>query len=62
MTTLIEKQTGYFSSFDGTKIYYESRGAGEPIIFVYGIACLINHWHHQLSYFSESYQTITFDS
>ncbi len=57
----IEKQTGHFKSFDGTKIYYEVRGRGKPIVFVYGIACLTNHWHPQINYFSQNYQTICFD-
>ena len=37
------------------------RGEGRPLVFVYGIACLINHWHNQLHHFSKSYQTIIFD-
>lgn len=57
----IQKSSGYFNSFDGTRIYYETRGSGKPLVFVYGIACLINHWHPQLSHFSESYQTIIAD-
>lgn len=57
----IKKKSGKFSSFDGTKIYYECRGEGEPIVFVYGIACLMNHWHFQVDYFSKNYQVITFD-
>lgn len=57
----IEFQTGYFKSFDGSKIYYEVRGRGRPLVFVYGIACLINHWHPQVNYFSQAYQTICFD-
>ncbi len=57
----IEKTTGHFESFDGTKVYYEVRGRGKPIVFVYGIACLINHWHPQIAYFSKNYQTICFD-
>lgn len=55
------KTTGTFESFDGTPIYYEVRGEGEPIVFVYGIACLMNHWHHQVEYFSKKYCVITFD-
>lgn len=55
------KVTGNFSSFDGTSIYYEIRGEGEPLILVYGIACLMNHWHHQIEFFSKKYQVITFD-
>lgn len=56
-----DKQTGYFKSFDGTPIYYEVRGQGKPIVLTYGIVCLMNHWRHQLKYFSENYQTIVFD-
>lgn len=61
MSSLVEKSTGYFTSFDGTPIYYETRGSGQPIVFVYGIACLMNHWHHQANYFANNYQTILFD-
>lgn len=57
----ISKKTGTFKSFDGTPIYYEVRGTGRPIILCYGIACLINHWTHQLRYFSKNYQTIVMD-
>jgi pimeloyl-ACP methyl ester carboxylesterase len=57
----IIKQTGTFTSFDGTPIYYEVRGSGRPIFLCYGIACLMNHWTHQVKHFSGRYQTIMFD-
>ncbi len=57
----ISKTTGTFESFDGTKIYYEVRGTGRPIVLCYGLACLINHWTHQIKAFSKEYQTIVFD-
>lgn len=57
----IKKSSGIYESFDGTPIYYETRGEGEPLVLVYGIACLINHWHHQIEYFSKSYKVIAFD-
>lgn len=57
----IIKQTGVYESFDGTRIYYEVRGSGRPIVLCYGIACPMNHWTHQLRYFSQNYQTIVFD-
>lgn len=57
----VEKEAGSFISFDGTPIYYEVRGEGEPLILIYGIACLMNHWHHQVEYFSKSRKVITFD-
>lgn len=60
-TTFIEKKTGTFAATDGTPIYYEVRGQGEPIVFIYGIACLMNHWHRQVEYFSRTHQVILFD-
>lgn len=57
----VPKKSGYIKSFDGTPIYYELRGSGPPLVFVYGIACLMNHWHHQVSYFSKNFTTISFD-
>ncbi|MEK6554091.1 MAG: alpha/beta hydrolase [Bdellovibrionota bacterium] len=58
---LVSKKTGSFKSYDGTKIYYEVRGEGPPIIMAYGIGCLINHWQPQIKYFSQKYQTVVFD-
>lgn len=60
-TTEVEKKTGTFKSFDGTPIYYEVRGKGKPILMAYGIGCPMNHWTHQVRYFSQQYQTILFD-
>lgn len=57
----IEKTTGYVKAFDGTPIYYETRGRGEPIVFIYGIACLMNHWHLQVEHFAKTHQVILFD-
>lgn len=57
----IEKTTGTIQSLDGTPIYYEVRGKGEPIVFIYGIACLMNHWHHQVEHFSKTHKVILFD-
>jgi pimeloyl-ACP methyl ester carboxylesterase len=59
--TLVPKETGTFRSFDGTRIYYEVRGEGFPLILNYGIGCLINHWRHQIRHFSQHYKVITYD-
>lgn len=61
LNELIKKETGYYKSFDGTKIYYEVRGEGEPLVFIYGIGCLMNHWHFQAEHFSKTHQVILFD-
>jgi pimeloyl-ACP methyl ester carboxylesterase len=58
---LVPKQTGSFRSFDGTRIYYEVRGEGFPIILNYGIGCLINHWRPQIKYFSQYFKVIAYD-
>jgi pimeloyl-ACP methyl ester carboxylesterase len=55
------KEVGHFESFDGTSIYFERHGEGEPLVLIYGICCLINHWHFQVDYFSKSRQVIVFD-
>ena len=57
----IPRQTGYFESFDGTPIYFESRGSGPAMILCYGIVCTMNHWHYQLRHFSRVGRVITFD-
>lgn len=59
--TPIQKQTGYFKSFDDTRIYYELHGKGRPLVLIYGIGCLINHWQHQIKYFSQHNQVIVLD-
>jgi pimeloyl-ACP methyl ester carboxylesterase len=59
--TSFSKKTGFLKSFDGTRIYYEVRGEGPPLVMAYGIGCLINHWHQQIKYFSSRFQTVVFD-
>ena len=58
---LIPKQTGTFTSYDGSSIYYEERGEGSPIILNYGIGCLINHWGPQIKHFSRTHRVIAYD-
>jgi pimeloyl-ACP methyl ester carboxylesterase len=54
-------EKGLFKARDGTSIYYEVRGQGQPLIFCYGLTCRREHWRHQIEFFSENYQIITFD-
>lgn len=55
------KTNGYFTSFDGTEIYYEIIGEGEPIVMAYGLVCTMNHWNQQIKHFSQTNQVILFD-
>ncbi len=36
--------SGYLSSFDGTKIYYEERGKGKPVLLLHGFIVNSNSW------------------
>ena len=54
MNTLLNAQppvdSGYFSSFDNTKIYYEVRGNGFPVLLVHGFIVNSNSWRHAALY------------
>ena len=56
--------SGYFSSFDGTKIYYEVRGSGKPVLLVHGFIVNSNSWKGTTLYkdlLNEGYKTIILD-
>ena len=36
--------SGRFESFDGTHIYYESRGSGKPVILIHGFISNMDSW------------------
>ena len=45
----------------GAKIYYESQGAGEAILFAHGAGGNAGIWFEQVAAFSDRYQCICFD-
>ncbi len=62
MSRIVKKETFTIPSFDGTPLYYEVRGEGpKTLVFVYGIACLMNHWHYQIEHFAREYTVVTYD-
>jgi pimeloyl-ACP methyl ester carboxylesterase len=58
-------KNNYFTSFDGTKIFYNIAGTDKgkgTIIFLHGLGGNLRVWDTQLSYFQKKgYQTIAFD-
>jgi pimeloyl-ACP methyl ester carboxylesterase len=42
--------SNYFSSFDNTKIYYEVRGEGKPVLLVHGFISNSNSWKRTALY------------
>ena len=56
--------SNYFSSFDGTKIYYEVRGEGKPVLLVHGFIVNGNSWKGTALYpdlLNEGYKVIILD-
>lgn len=52
---------GYFETEPGVEIYYEITGDGAPLIFVPGWTFTTEVFDRQVTYFSRSYQVISFD-
>lgn len=52
---------GIFEGVDGTRLYYETRGQGRPLIFAYGLTCMMRHWRFQIEHLMSRYQCITLD-
>ncbi len=56
--------SGRFASFDGTKIYYEVRGKGEPVLLVHGFIVNSNSWKNSALYkelLKSGYKVIVLD-
>lgn len=56
---------GYFSSFDGVKIYYEIKGEGKPILLLHGFTGKGSDWKRKPVYDSllaEGYKVILADT
>jgi len=56
--------SGYYLSFDRTKIYYEVRGSGQPVVLVHGFIVNGNSWKQTALYtalLNAGYKVITMD-
>ncbi|QEC70300.1 alpha/beta hydrolase [Panacibacter ginsenosidivorans] len=56
--------SGYLSSFDGTKIYYEVSGEGKPVLLIHGFIVNSNSWKHGALYtdlLNAGYKVIVLD-
>ncbi len=59
-----QKDSGYYSSFDGRKIYYEVTGKGSPVVLVHGFIANGESWKKLPLYsdlLKEGYQVISMD-
>ncbi len=46
---------------NGIDLFYETRGAGQPLLFVHGLGSSLRDWEAQAAEFSRAYQVITYD-
>ena len=56
--------SGYFNSSDGTKIYFETRGSGYPVVLIHGFISTGESWKRSALYRSlqeAGYKVITLD-
>lgn len=56
----IGQQTG-FAEVNGTKLYYEVAGKGEPIVFVHGNFGDRRHWDKQFEPLSKKFKVVRYD-
>ncbi|MBC7399949.1 MAG: alpha/beta hydrolase [Mucilaginibacter sp.] len=54
--------TGKYVDIRGFKMYYETYGSGEPILFIHGNGGSIYDFRNQIPYFAKNYQVIIADS
>jgi 3-oxoadipate enol-lactonase len=47
---------------DGTKIYWEERGSGPPLVLIMGLGYTSEMWHRVLPKLAQEYRTILFDN
>ena len=48
----------FVNSFDGTQIYVQVIGQGEPLVLVDGVGCDGFIWHHFIPFFREKYRLV----
>jgi len=50
-----------YLSLNGTQLYYEEAGHGQPILFIHGVWMSSRFFQKQLKYFAQRYRPITVD-
>lgn len=53
---------GKYVNIRGFKMYYETYGSGEPVLFIHGNGGSIHDFRNQIPYFAKTYQVIIADS
>jgi len=51
-----------FAEVQGTKIYWDEQGQGEPVLMIMGLGWASNMWHRTRRVLSASYRTVALDN
>ena len=51
----------FYESRDRVPIYYETRGSGDPVVFVHGLTANHRHFKYQVGMFRKTHRTIAYD-
>jgi pimeloyl-ACP methyl ester carboxylesterase len=49
-------------TINGIAVHFESRGSGEPVVFIHGLGSSGRDWEHQADHFSSSHRVVTYDA
>ncbi len=55
-----QMETGY-AEVNGTRLYYEMAGEGEPIVMIHGLGWDTRSWDNQFAEFAKQYKVIRYD-
>lgn len=64
IATYAQSDSGYYNSFDGTRIYYQVKGSGKAVVLVHGFIVNGESWKRTQLYndlLNAGYQVISFD-
>jgi len=56
------EKVGHYLDVRGFKMYYETYGTGEPLLFIHGNGGAMDNFAHQVAFFSKKYKLILADS
>lgn len=56
-----ETQTGDFAGVNGTRLRYEMRGSGEPLVLIHGFSLDLRVWDPQIDAFERHCTTVRYD-
>lgn len=53
--------TSGFADVNGTRLYYQTAGSGEPLVFIHGYTLDTRMWDDQFEVFAQRYRVIRYD-